>query len=83
MESIRTRAGVPESLLLIMGLAFAVPAHAYVGPGAGLSLLGALWGLLVAVVAAVGFIVFWPIRKMLRTARADARSPDASDRDDP
>lgn len=81
MESIRTRACVP--VLLWMTLAVSLPAQAYIGPGAGLSLLGALWGLLVAVVAAVGFIVFWPIRKMLRTARAETRAPDTPDRDDP
>ena len=38
-------------------------AAAYIGPGAGLSLVGALWGLLVAVCAAVAFIVMWPLRK--------------------
>lgn len=41
-------------------------AFAYVGPGAGLSLLGALWALLVAVGLAVAFIVAWPVRRMLR-----------------
>jgi hypothetical protein len=47
-------------------------AAAYVGPGAGLSLLGALWGLLLAVGACVGFIVLWPLRRYLRR-RAEAR----------
>ncbi|MEO0424860.1 MAG: hypothetical protein AAF184_21165 [Pseudomonadota bacterium] len=82
MESIRPRAACLPVLTWV-ALAVALPAEAYVGPGAGLSLLGALWGLLVAVVAAVGFIVFWPIRKMLRTARAETRAPGAGDRDDP
>lgn len=45
-------------------------AQAYVGPGAGLSLLGALWALLVAILAAVGFIFAWPIRKWLRKRKA-------------
>lgn len=49
--------------------ATATPALAYVGPGAGLSLLGALWGLLAAVFAAVGYIVMWPVRHMLRRRR--------------
>ena len=47
-------------------------ASAYVGPGAGLSLLGALWGLLAAVLAAVAFIVLWPFRKMLKSRRDKA-----------
>ena len=44
----------------------ASPAFAYVGPGAGLTLLGALWGLILAVVVSVGFILLWPIRRMMR-----------------
>jgi len=46
-----------------------VAASAYVGPGAGLSLLGALWALLVAVAAAVVFLFAWPIRRMRRRKR--------------
>ncbi|TWH00585.1 hypothetical protein L598_001000000230 [Mesorhizobium sp. J18] len=41
-------------------------AFAYVGPGAGLSLLGALWALVAAIATAVLFIVAWPIRKAMR-----------------
>ena len=53
------------------------PAAAYVGPGAGLSLLGALWGLVVAIGAAIGFVVGWPLRRAWRarpTARRDERA---------
>lgn len=45
-------------------------AMAYVGPGAGLSLLGALWALIAAVGVALFFVVAWPVRKMLRKRRA-------------
>ena len=45
------------------------PAAAYIGPGAGLSLLGAFWGLLVAVMAALGFVILWPIRRLFRRNR--------------
>jgi Na+/melibiose symporter-like transporter len=44
----------------------AFPALAYVGPGAGLTLLGALWGLILAVVMSVAFVLFWPLRRLLR-----------------
>lgn len=59
---------------LVLGAA--TPALAYVGPGAGLSLLGALWGVVVAILAALAFVVIWPIRQMIRrrTARPAARS---------
>jgi membrane protein implicated in regulation of membrane protease activity len=49
-------------------------AEAYIGPGAGLSLFGALWALISAVVAALGFLVLWPLRRMRkrRLARQQA-----------
>lgn len=39
---------------------------AYIGPGAGLGLGGAVLALLAAVGTALMFIVLWPIRLMLR-----------------
>lgn len=56
----------------------ATPALAYVGPGAGLSLLGAFWGLLVAVLAALAFVVVYPVRRMMRARKrpADDLQPD-------
>ena len=47
-------------------LGFGQDAQAYIGPGAGLSMLGAFWGLVVAVLAALSFLLFWPIRKMFK-----------------
>jgi hypothetical protein len=45
------------------------PAAAYIGPGAGITMLGALWGVVVAVAMAVGAILFWPIRMLMRKMR--------------
>lgn len=56
---------------------FAAPAQAYVGPGAGLSLLGALWALVAAIAAAVGFILMWPIRKAMKQRKAAAKAGDS------
>lgn len=50
-------------------VASAAPAAAYVGPGAGISLLGALWGVIAAIAIALGFVLFWPVRRMLRRRR--------------
>jgi membrane protein implicated in regulation of membrane protease activity len=72
-----------SSTAAIASLMFAVPAFAYVGPGAGLSMLGALWGLLLAVVAALGFVILWPLRRYRRRRaqeRAEAAAPMASPR---
>jgi membrane protein implicated in regulation of membrane protease activity len=54
----------------IAALGTAAPAAAYVGPGAGLSLVGAFWGLLVAIFASLAFIVVWPVRRLLRRGRS-------------
>jgi len=59
----------------------ASPAFAYVGPGAGLTLLGALWGLIVAVVLSVGFILMWPLRKLMR--RNKQMTSNQAEDDDP
>jgi len=49
------------------------PAEAYIGPGAGISLLGAFWGLILAVTTAVAAVVWYPIRKLLRSRPAPNR----------
>lgn len=61
-------------LALLLAL-LASPALAYVGPGAGISVLGSLLGILTTIVVAIGAIVMWPIRKLLKrrkAARADS-----------
>jgi membrane protein implicated in regulation of membrane protease activity len=57
------------ALALLPGTAFA-----YVGPGAGLTMIGALWAVILALFAALFFAVAWPVRRMLRRARL-RRSP--------
>jgi len=56
----------------------AFPAQAYVGPGAGLSLLSALWAVLAAIVVAVGFVLMWPLRKMMRKRKANRTAKPAT-----
>jgi hypothetical protein len=74
--------------LPLIPLAFAAvtwPAEAYIGPGAGISLLGAFWALILAVVTAVGFVVWYPLRRMFRrpaTANRKSGAPVGS-RDEP
>lgn len=57
-------------------IGMAAPAAAYVGPGAGLSLLGALWAVLLAVFVALGFLIAWPLRRILKRRRT-APLPEA------
>jgi hypothetical protein len=70
--------------LLIAALAIllvAPPAEAYIGPGAGITLIGSFIGLLVAVFAALGAVLFWPLRRMMKRRKGAASAtppPDAA-----
>jgi membrane protein implicated in regulation of membrane protease activity len=79
------RTGLTTILAAALTIGVTLPAAAYIGPGAGLSLLGAFWGLLVAVLAALGFVIMWPIRRLFRRnqakqpARAQTEAPSGAD----
>jgi hypothetical protein len=56
---------------------FATPAFAYIGPGAGITVLGALWGVVVAIVLAVVAVILWPLRVLFGRRRKLTRPADA------
>jgi preprotein translocase subunit SecD len=53
-------------------------AAAYVGPGAGLTMLGALWAVIAAILFALAGLIIWPIRAMRRRRREAAASAAAT-----
>lgn len=56
---------------------WATPAFAYLGPGAGLSAIGAFLALIIGVILAfVGFI-WYPVKRLLRKGKAAGASPSA------
>jgi hypothetical protein len=55
----------------------AMPAAAYVGPGAGITLIGAVIGLLSAVFLALFAVLRWPIRRYLARRKAARQTADA------
>jgi hypothetical protein len=57
---------------------FATPAFAYIGPGAGITMLGALWGVVAAVVLALAAVLMWPLRMLFRRRRKGARAANAA-----
>ncbi|MFO1039499.1 MAG: hypothetical protein U1E45_21860 [Geminicoccaceae bacterium] len=65
-----SRRFVAAVLAVILAVAVAPAAEAYIGPGAGITMLGALWGVIVAVFLAIGAVVFWPIRAFMRARKA-------------
>jgi membrane protein implicated in regulation of membrane protease activity len=66
--------------LLLLAL-ITSPAAAYVGPGAGISVLGSLLGILATIFVAIGAILFWPIRKLIkrRKAKKETEAPGNPD----
>lgn len=71
------------SFALIFALGLGQDAFAYIGPGAGLSMLGAFWGLVVAVLAALSFLLLWPIRRMFKKSSANNASTETDTQDKP
>jgi hypothetical protein len=56
---------------------FAPAAFAYVGPGAGLGVLGAMLAIFAAVLATIVGLVLWPVRMLMRRRRRNAAAHDA------
>jgi type VI protein secretion system component VasK len=67
------------AILVLLSVSF--PALAYVGPGAGITLIGAVIGLFTAIFVAIFAVLRWPIRRYLarRKAAAEAAKPVTPD----
>jgi len=59
----------------------ASPVTAYIGPGAGISVLGSLLGILATILVAFGAILFWPIRKLMKRRKAKKETELSVDTD--
>lgn len=57
-------------LALVAASLSAAPAFAYVGPGAGLTAIGTMIAVIVAILLAVIGFVWYPLKRMLRKKRA-------------
>ena len=67
---------IASAAIVIVGTLLPDLATAYVGPGAAVSALGALWGLIVGVVVALAVILFWPIRILIRKMKQKKTAAD-------
>ncbi len=64
------------SLIILLLISFS--ASAYIGPGAGIPILGSLFGLIATVVLVISAILFWPIRKLLKKRKQKNESDSES-----
>lgn len=62
--------------LTVLALA-PLPALAYIGPGAGISFFGSILGILATIFVAVGAILLWPVRRMMKRRKA-AKAADSA-----
>jgi len=69
---------LPVLVLLVL---LSSTAFAYVGPGAGISVLGSLLSILATIVVAIGAIIFWPVRKYMKRRKARLGSEDSNKAD--
>ena len=70
-------------LLMILLLVQISTATAYVGPGAGISVLGSLLSILATIFVAIGAIIFWPLRKYIKRRKARRKTPTGTETAEP
>ena len=68
-------------LALWMVVILTPAAEAYIGPGAGISMLGALLGVAFAVLLAIGGVLYLPVRAVMKRRKAQSTGDGAADPD--
>ncbi len=54
-----------------------LPAHAYIGPGLGVGVISAIFGIILAVGLAIFAVIWYPIKRMIKkkkTAKSESES---------
>lgn len=75
MLALRGRAGLWAVLALGL-LAFSDPALAYMGPGAGLTMIGSLVALVSAVLAGIFGFVWYPLKRLFKRKKQNQEGVD-------
>lgn len=74
------RSGVGHGVAIALALSYPAVAHAYVGPGAGLTAIGTLVALVLALLLAVVGFVWYPIKRLRQRRKADPHLAETLDR---
>ena len=69
---------IKHFLVLLPMLFISTHVLAYIGPGAGIPIIGSLLGMVVTVVLVIAAILFWPIRKILKKRKNKPTDNDQS-----
>ncbi len=65
-----------HAIFIIVIVLVSKNAYAYVGPGAGITMLGALWAVVISILIAVIAVLFWPVRFLIRKMRKKEEEPE-------
>ena len=81
MNNINEKTKIDLKYCVFALLLLAVPSlsFAYVGPGAGITFLGALWAVITAIVLAMGGFLVWPIRAFIRRRKLSKQENTSKD----
>jgi len=56
-----------QKIIIIFLLSFfSLPTYAYLGPGMGLGIIAATLGIIIAIIAAIFGIIWFPIKRLLK-----------------
>ena len=80
--SAQTVAARPVVVSSAVAAGFAPVAVAYVGPGAGLGVLGAALAMLAAIVVTVIGVIVWPVRMLMRRRKQRPNEAGVPKRDE-
>jgi len=70
------------ALVAALGVTLCAPAHAYVGPGAGLGVIGTLFGIGAAIVLAMFGLLWYPLKRAFgKKAAVDGAPASGAPRD--
>jgi hypothetical protein len=68
-----------RNLLILLGFFLASPAHAYIGPGVGLSAIGTVIAFIAGMLMLIVGFVWYPFKRLYK--RVTAKSEEAQDAD--
>lgn len=70
---------LPVTVPALLVLTLSAPAHAYVGPGAGLGVIGTLIGIVAAIVLAMFGLLWYPLKRAFGKKAATDGVPASDD----
>jgi len=62
------------AVVVFFVIAIPVTANAYVGPGAGISAIAAILGVIGAILLALFAIVYYPIKRVIKRRKSEAKA---------